>query len=328
MPWKGEKDAYKIWISEIILQQTRVEQGLKYYEKFIAAFPDVCALANAPDQQVFKLWEGLGYYSRCKNLLTSARSICHGQHGRFPDTYEAIRSLKGVGDYTAAAISSFAFNLPHAVTDGNVTRVLSRYFGKDMPVDTSEGKKFYMHLAAELLDTQAPGLYNQAIMDFGAVICKPQQPACSGCIQQPGCQAFQQKRTHLLPVKKKVPQRKSRWFYYFIIECKGKVYIRKRSTRDIWENLYEFVLVETESPFFFEDAAATAQLLHGLLGGQPFEIRGVSPEYRQQLTHQIVTGKFVEASISSPAPALEGYELVDPANISRYPIPKLITQYL
>src|SRR5450432_3260301 len=178
MPWKGEKDPYKIWLSEIILQQTRVEQGLGYYQKFIKAFPTVQQLAKAPQEKVFKLWEGLGYYTRCKNLIASALFISKDRKGKFPTDYESILGLKGVGPYTAAAIASFAYNLPHAVIDGNVFRVLSRYFGISTPIDSPDGKKLYALLANELLDKQEPGLYNQAIMDLGAVICKPQQPLC------------------------------------------------------------------------------------------------------------------------------------------------------
>jgi A/G-specific adenine glycosylase len=176
MPWKGEKDPYKIWLSEIILQQTRVEQGLGYYERFVKKFPTIKHLAKAPEQEVFKLWEGLGYYTRCKNLIATATFISKEKKGKFPDDYESILSLKGVGPYTAAAIASFAYNLPHAVIDGNVFRVLSRYFGISTPVDTAAGKKMYALLAKELLDKDEPGLYNQAIMDFGAVVCKPLQP--------------------------------------------------------------------------------------------------------------------------------------------------------
>jgi A/G-specific adenine glycosylase len=184
MPWKGEKDPYKIWLSEIILQQTRVEQGLSYYQSFITNFPTVYDLAKAPDEKVFKLWEGLGYYSRCKNLIASAKFIVNDLNGKFPDTFETIVALKGVGPYTASAIASFAFNQPYAVVDGNVQRVLSRYFGISTPVDTSAGKKLYQHLAESLLDINVAGLYNQAIMDFGAIICKPQNPLCTQCPQQ------------------------------------------------------------------------------------------------------------------------------------------------
>jgi A/G-specific adenine glycosylase len=185
MPWKGEKDPFKIWLSEIILQQTRVDQGRAYYDRFVSTFPNIKKLASASEKKVFKLWEGLGYYSRCKNLIATARFITKEKQGKFPETYEEILSLKGIGPYTAAAIASFAFNLPHAVVDGNVFRVLSRFFGIDIPVDNSNGKKIFSKLAESLLNSRQPGIYNQAIMDFGAVICKPQNPLCLSCPLKP-----------------------------------------------------------------------------------------------------------------------------------------------
>src|SRR5215218_589494 len=193
MPWKGEKDPYKIWLSEIILQQTRVEQGLGYYQRFVQIFSNVHALAQAPEQQVFKLWEGLGYYSRCKNLIASAKYISGELGGVFPKTYEEIVALKGVGPYTAAAIASFAYNLPYAVLDRNVFRVLSRIFAIDTPIDTTEGKKVFSALAQEALDKETPGAYNQAIMDFGATVCKP-VPECVHCFFKMACRAFLQNK--------------------------------------------------------------------------------------------------------------------------------------
>lgn len=190
MPWKGESDPYRIWISEIILQQTRVHQGLEYYNRFISTFPDVKSLATAPENKVYKLWEGLGYYSRCKNLIATAQFIYKDLHGEFPDKFEDILTLKGVGNYTASAIASFAFNLPHAVVDGNVFRVLSRFFGIETPINTTEGKKFYASLAQTLLDKKQPGKYNQALMDFGAIICKPAAPLCNQCPLQKKCVAL------------------------------------------------------------------------------------------------------------------------------------------
>jgi A/G-specific adenine glycosylase len=180
MPWKGEKDPYRIWLSEVILQQTRVEQGWAYYEKFIRTFPTVQELAAAPEAAVFKLWEGLGYYSRCRNLIAAARRITDDHEGRFPATYEAILNLPGVGPYTAAAIASFAYNLPFAVVDGNVYRVLARIFNNDMPIDSTEGKRWFAAKAQELLPAGSAGAYNQALMDFGATICKP-VPECAHC---------------------------------------------------------------------------------------------------------------------------------------------------
>jgi len=327
MPWKGEKDPYKIWLSEIILQQTRVEQGLAYYERFIKAFPTVHKLAKAPEQEVFKLWEGLGYYTRCKNLVATAKYISTGLKGKFPDRYEDILALKGIGPYTAAAIASFAYDLPHAVLDGNVFRVLSRYFGISTPTDSTEGKLLYARLAHELLDTKQPGRYNQAIMDFGATVCKPQQPLCSQCVQKADCQAFAHGWTDQLPIKEKQLKRKTRWLYYFVVHIDKDVLLRKRGAKDIWENLYEFVLYENES-LFMPDESAFRSVFHQWAGDIPVMVKSISPEFRQQLTHQTIAGRFIELSIDSLPPALQGYERVKWKDIDKYPFPRFITTYL
>ena len=203
MPWKGEKDPYKIWLSEIILQQTRVEQGLAYYNRFISTYPTVFDLAKAKDQTVFKLWEGLGYYNRCRNLLATAKEIVKTFNGKFPNDYETLLTLKGVGPYTAAAIASFAFNAPHAVLDGNVFRVIARYEGIDVPTDTTAGKKIFETRAAALLDKKRAGLYNQAIMDFGATVCKPMAPNCNACPLQKTCVAHATAQVNQIPIKEK-----------------------------------------------------------------------------------------------------------------------------
>lgn len=244
MPWKGEKDPYKIWLSEIMLQQTRVEQGLKYYQNFIEAFPDVHALAAAPEAKVFKLWEGLGYYSRCRNLITTANYISQELDGNFPKDYESILALKGVGNYTAAAIGSFAYNLPYAVLDGNVFRVLSRIFDLEIPSDSTHGKKTFSALAQNLLPPKHAGEYNQAIMDFGAVICKP-VPVCDDCFFNRQCLAYLGGKQQLLPVKEKKTKIRKRWLNYFIVRCGDEVLIQQRSEKDIWHNLHQFVLIET-----------------------------------------------------------------------------------
>ncbi len=247
MPWKGEKDPYKIWLSEIILQQTRVEQGWNYYNRFVAAFPDINKLAKAHETKVFKLWEGLGYYTRCKNLIATAKFIANEKKGKFPDNYDDILKLQGVGPYTAAAIASFAYNLPYAVVDGNVFRVLSRFFNDDTAIDSTEGKKKFTALAQELLDKKQPGVYNQALMDFGAVICKPKLPLCKTCLLNETCLAFLEGTVQDLPIKQKTISKKTRWFYYVVLKYNEEVYVRKRSKKDIWENLYEFILAETPS---------------------------------------------------------------------------------
>jgi A/G-specific adenine glycosylase len=326
MPWKGEKDPYKIWLSEIILQQTRVEQGWAYYEKFITAFPTVHHLAKADDKKIFKMWEGLGYYTRCKNLIAAARKIVKEYKGKFPSTFEEIKSLPGVGPYTAAAISSFAFNEAQAVVDGNVQRVIARYFGISTPIDTTGGKKLYHNIAQALLDFRKPGIYNQAIMDFGAVICKPQNPLCNECIQRKECEAYSHGLVKQLPVKEKAIEKKSRWFSYFVVEVKDHVYIRLRTGKDIWENLHEFVLYEsTGAP---EISAADLPFLKKLLKGQAFQVKTISRVYRQQLTHQTINGQFVVISVNKPVPALKDYQLIDRKELSHYAFPRLINSFL
>lgn len=326
MPWKGEKDPYKIWLSEVILQQTRVEQGWEYYNNFIKAFPTVHDLAKAPEQQVFKLWEGLGYYTRCKNLIATAKIISEKYNGEFPHRYEDILALKGIGPYTAAAIASFAFNLPYPVVDGNVYRVLARYFGITTPVDCTEGKQLFNELAQVLLDRKNPGIYNQAIMDFGAVICKPQQPLCLECVQQKDCEAYRHKAVDRLPIKEKAIKKRIRWFYYFIIEYRGKLYIRKRSNKDIWENLYEFPLMEKESDFIADPAVFQAMAED--LTGIPVRLKHISKEYRQQLSHQTISGQFITVSVNSASPRLKGYEPVSFKELKNYPFPAFINNYL
>ena len=326
MPWKGEKDPYKIWLSEIILQQTRVEQGWNYYEKFIAAFPTILHLARANEEKVFKMWEGLGYYSRCKNLIATARKIASEYKGKFPSTYDEIHELPGIGPYTASAISSFAFNAPHAVLDGNVQRVIARYFGITTPIDTTAGKKLYQTLAQSLLHRDDPGIYNQAIMDFGAVICKPQNPLCHDCVQKNECEAFKQNVVTQLPVKQKALVRKERWFYYFIIECNSKWYIRQRTGKDIWENLFEFVLFE--SPAAVEDITVKLPFLKKLVNGQTCQIESISRMYRQQLTHQTIHGRFVKIKVQKAVPALSSFSLVDRKQLSKYAFPRFITTFL
>ena len=326
MPWKGEKDPYKIWLSEIILQQTRVEQGWDYYNRFVAAFPTVQQLAKAPETKVFKLWEGLGYYTRCKNLIATAKFIATNCKGKFPDQYDEILQLKGVGPYTAAAIASFAFDLPYAVVDGNVFRVLSRYFGISEAIDSTNGKRSFTILANELLDKKHPGIYNQALMDFGAMLCKPQLPLCISCPLKSNCVAYLNDMVDTLPVKEKRISKKNRWFYYVVAEYNGKVYLRKRGVKDIWENLYEFILTETTS-------AISAKQLNGLpaakklFGKNKFEIIQVSKIYRQQLTHQTIHGQFIRVAIKNPL-EVSGYEAVAVKQLKKLPFPKFITGYL
>ena len=326
MPWKGEKDPYKIWLSEIILQQTRVDQGLAYYKDFIKNFSTVHQLAKAPETKVFKLWEGLGYYTRCKNLIATAKYISTKLKGKFPDKYEDILALKGIGPYTAAAIGSFAFNLPYAVVDGNVFRVLSRYFGIDTPIDSTDGKKLFTQLANDLLDKKQPGIYNQAVMDFGATICKPQLPLCTVCFLKSNCKAKQNGLVNKLPVKEKSIVKKTRWFYYIIASCNGQLYVKKRGAGDIWENLYEFILIENEGALATEKITGLQQV-KALFGKNKLVVEQVSKPYRQLLTHQTIIGQFIKIRLDKPV-SIPGYQLVKEEKINKLPFPKFITSYL
>ena len=326
MPWKGEKDPYKIWLSEIILQQTRVEQGLDYYNRFVKKFPSIAQLAAAEETTVFKLWEGLGYYTRCKNLIITAKYIAYELKGIFPKTYDKILALKGIGPYTAAAIASFAFNLPYAVVDGNVYRVLSRFFGIETPIDTTIGKHLYNTLANDLLHKKMPGIYNQALMDFGATICKPQLPACNTCPMRKKCEAYKNNLVSTLPIKEKFITKKIRWFNYLVLEHNEYIYVRKRGAKDIWENLYEFKLIESEGALPIEKLGQLKEM-KAITGNQAFEINHISTIYKQQLTHQTIYGQFIKVKLTRP-PDLAGFKKTNPIDLLQLPFPKFITTYL
>ncbi|MBX3256925.1 MAG: A/G-specific adenine glycosylase [Chitinophagaceae bacterium] len=327
MPWKGEKDPYKIWLSEIILQQTRVEQGWNYYLKFIEHFSTITQLAKAPETKVFKLWEGLGYYSRCRNLIATAKIIDTGYGGKFPTDYDNILALKGIGPYTAAAIASFAFNLPYAVVDGNVQRIIARFFGIDIPADTTKGKQVFNQLAFDLLDKKNPGLYNQAIMDFGATVCKPQAPLCNECPLAGKCIALKEKKVGLLPVKEKKILKKNRWFYYLVLHFGGKLYVRQRLEKDIWQHLHEFYLLESNKPLTIEALKKTAALKF-IFGQKQSVILSVSKEYKQQLTHQTLHGMFIEVQLSKPPVLGAAFKAVTYRTLEHLAFPKFIITYL
>lgn len=324
LPWKQEQNPYRIWLSEIILQQTRAEQGLPYYLKFIEAYPTITDLAKAKDEDVFRLWQGLGYYNRCKNLLATARFIAGECKGIFPSTHEAIISLKGVGAYTAAAIASFAYGLPLAVVDGNVTRVLARYFGMEIPLDSTEGKKLFQSLAQELLVKQESAAYNQAIMDLGATVCKPRQPLCAACPLSKNCFAYQHDIMESLPVKSKKLIVKTRYFNYLFLTYEGKTWLRKRVMKDIWQNLYEPLLIESD-----KDMAIDALRKEALL--KPFNTEGL--RYKdvssQRLTHQIIKAKFYTLELQHLNVELpDGGAWVAIDNIRHYAFPKTLVSFL
>jgi A/G-specific adenine glycosylase len=327
MPWKGEKDPYRIWLSEVILQQTRVEQGRAYYERFLEAFPSIAHLAAAPETKVFKLWEGLGYYSRCRNLIATARQITQNRNGEFPNDLEGLKKLKGVGPYTAAAIASFAFNLPHAVVDGNVMRVLSRYFGHAEPVDGPDGKKLFSGLAQQLLDKQDPAGWNQAIMDLGATVCKPRSPLCNDCPLRTRCVARRQDRVGELPVKAKKADRRKRYIYYLVFERRGAYVVGERTGKDIWRHLHDFPHVETKAPM------ATTQLwkaVRKLDPSQPIKMpEGIMDGPRRQLlTHQEVEAIFLRIKAGNEFVVPEGYRWVTRKAMAGLAFPRLIVSFL
>ncbi len=341
LPWKGERDAYRIWLSEIILQQTTVQQGLPYYEKFVATYPSVFALADAPDDDVMKLWEGLGYYSRARNLHATAKYIAFELNGSFPITYEGLLTLKGVGSYTAAAIASFAFGLPHAVLDGNVFRVLSRFFGIEEPIDTSAAKRIFTELANNVLDKSQPANFNQAMMDFGATHCTPAQPKCTVCLLRPECRAFQLNKVAVLPQKSKKMVRKRRFFNYFILNTGDSVFIKKRTSRDIWQELYEFPMVETlklienEADLwqFLKKNAADTEGVGGVLGLNEFKgeliLAKKSLPKKQLLTHQEIVAIFWEFDAPSSFDSSDDIFLkIERKNLYKFAFPKIIDLYL
>jgi A/G-specific adenine glycosylase len=289
LPWRKTTDAYVIWLSEIILQQTRVEQGLPYFNRFLANFPTVTHFAKASEDEVLKLWQGLGYYSRGRNMLKTAMQIVNDFGGAFPVSYSELIKLKGIGDYTAAAISSFSNNEPRAVLDGNVFRVLSRYYGIDLPINSTEGKKVFSRLAQDLIQQELPSLYNQAMMEFGALQCKPKSPNCSICPLQIGCYALTHKKVDQLPVKLKKVKVRHRFFNYFVAQSGESLLIKKRATGDVWEQLYDFPLIETEAQPLATDEDLL-QLVHVNFGKQA-KIRLLTAK-KHILTHQILFVQF------------------------------------
>ena len=319
LPWRNTKNPYKIWLSEIILQQTRVAQGLPYYVTFIKKFPTVHYLANAKEGEVLKIWQGLGYYSRARNLHYAAKFISKKLNGRFPNKYDEIKRLKGVGDYTAAAIASFAFNKPYPVVDGNVFRVLSRVFGIKTPIDSAEGKKEFTKKAEILIDKKNPGTFNQAIMEFGAIQCIPQNPDCAKCPLKKNCQAFKKNLTNYLPVKSKKGKSRNRYFNYLVLRRKGKLLLRKRTEKDIWKNLYDFPMIETKKE------VSQKELLK-LVSDKIFFFKRTSSAFKHTLSHQVIFAKFweVDSFIYKDIPNLI---YINENQVNKFAFPRLIERY-
>ena len=319
MPWKGIKDPYKIWISEIILQQTRVQQGAVYYHKLIEKYPTVFDLANANEQELFSVWQGLGYYSRCRNLHATAKIIVANYNGIFPNKHEVILSLKGIGDYTAAAIASFAYNLPHAVVDGNVVRVLSRIFMITENYHTTKGKKYFLELSNQLLDKKQPAKYNQAIMDFGATVCKPQNPLCNDCPFIDICKSFELDKINDFPIKKEKIIHKKRHFHFFVIEDKHHIYITLRTEKDIWQTLHTFYMVESDTEVIS-------------FNQKEYNIKSstiIAPQiFNQTLSHQKITGYFyLLSSDLFPSTFLKKLQKIRKNSISQYAFPRIIISF-
>jgi len=324
LPWRSTVNPYYIWLSEIILQQTRVDQGLPYYLKFIDAFPAVEDLANADEDLVLKLWQGLGYYSRARNLQFSAKLILSEFGGNFPDNHADILKLKGVGPYTAAAISSFSFELPFAVLDGNVIRVLSRIFGIQTPFDTTAGKKQFQKLAQELLDKKNPAEYNQAIMEFGALQCVPKSPKCNDCPIVNDCIAFNTNTVSLLPVKSKKLKVKSRYLHFLVVNKNNEVLIGKRNS-GIWQGLYEFPFLEFDENLN-EKSVLKSPLWINFFKDSVKQISSISEEYIHKLSHQKIHAKFWEIDVNSFRSS--DFKIVKCNELQKYPVSSLIEKYL
>lgn len=328
LPWRETRDPYFIWLSEIILQQTRVVQGYDYYMRFTKTFPTVHSLADADEDEVLKLWQGLGYYSRARNLHTAAKMIVSQFKGVFPSVYKDILSLKGVGEYTAAAIGSFAFELPHAVVDGNVFRVLSRLFSIDTPIDTTQGKKIFTDLANELLDINNPGAHNQAIMELGALQCVPMSPNCTICPLSDICLAYAQGKVSSYPVKQGKTKVKERYFNYLDIRIGSSIFLNKRTGNDIWKNLYEFPLIETDLKLTLDELQQTDVFREMFRSAGDISIHPMGITLKHVLSHRIIYANFYTIEITDDAFLKERFLKIDKANLFNFAISRLVDRYL
>ena len=323
LPWRQTTNPYKIWLSEILLQQTRVAQGLPYYEKFIAKFPTVFDLANASEETVLKLWQGLGYYSRARNLHATAKIIADQYNGNFPDNYTNLIKLKGVGDYTASAIASISFEQPEPVVDGNVYRVLARYFGVDLPIDSPKGARYFKELAREIMDQEHIRDYNQGLMEFGALHCKPRKPECASCPLNDGCQALQKEQINTLPIKGNKTRVRHRFLNYLIVkDAEGQTLFKKREGRGIWQNLYEFPFVEAEKEI---DKDVLHQEIEKRIGQNGIKevVKMNDQKIIHKLSHQHLNVNFWLVTVNQ-----ELNEGIPLSSIQQYPVPVLIADFI
>jgi A/G-specific adenine glycosylase len=326
LPWRETTDPYRIWLSEVILQQTRVIQGLPYYQQFVEKYPTVQHLADASEQEVLRLWQGLGYYSRARNLHKCAKAVVEQHDGKFPGSFAELQTLPGIGDYTAAAIASFAFGECVAVLDGNVFRILSRIFGIETPVNSPEGRKEFSLLANELIPETDPGLHNQGVMEFGALFCTPVNPRCPGCPFKASCVAFNQDLIALLPVKTKGKKSRKRYFFYLVVEQEESLLMKKRQQKDIWQGLFDFVLIEKDKPAKPEHIMQEPENQKWFHKTDDLKISKI---YKHILTHQTIHCRFIHIKKKRAFRFAEnGLGFYSPAEIEQLPKPALITRFL
>jgi len=327
LPWRILPTPYNVWISEIILQQTRINQGFNYYNRFVEMYPDIASLASSSEENVLKMWQGLGYYTRARNLHFASKQILNNFNGIFPDRFEEIKKLKGVGEYTAAAIASIAFNETVAAIDGNVYRVLSRIFDIDIPINSGEGRKKFKELANQLIDPIKPGDFNQALMEFGALQCIPVNPDCTICPFQSTCIAFRNQTIKYVPVKIKGPKVRERYFNYLAIEQNHSILFHKRIDQDIWKNLYDFPLIESNHPVNLDELILSETWKLFFSNGN-VSISEISEEIIHLLSHQRIHARFYHI-LSEPFEKITSrYILIDKKDIFDLPVPKIIEKYL
>ncbi|MBX7204671.1 MAG: A/G-specific adenine glycosylase [Bacteroidia bacterium] len=328
LPWRETTDPYQIWLSEIILQQTRVEQGLPYFLKYIKAYPTLADFAQAPEDEILKYWQGLGYYSRARNMLNTARQLIKLYQGKFPKKYEELILLKGIGPYTAAAIASFAFNQAVPVVDGNVFRVLSRFLGIYEPINSSVARKLFTKAAFELLDKKNPSEFNQAIMEFGATLCKPAKPDCDNCPISSSCFAFAKNKIAELPVKTPKTKQRIRYFNYIHFTKNGSTFLKKRGPKDIWQGLYEFPLIETQKAINPEELFDHPDFIAWT---QKTKIKLINWQSAKKhiLSHQIIYARFwqIEVMKGNLKPD-KSTIIVSEERLAAYPVPRILDIYL
>lgn len=331
LPWRQTNDPYAIWVSEIILQQTRVNQGLDYFHRFILRFPDIQSLANTSEELVLKTWEGLGYYSRARNMHATARFLVENYNGKFPEDPKELEKLKGIGKYTAAAIASIAFNKPAAVVDGNVLRFVSRFFGIDDSIDDTKTISKISRLANELICHESPGMFNQAMMEFGALQCVPVNPDCKACLFAANCIANKTDRVALIPAKAKKTKISARYFNYMVVPVgqngSPSFLLKKRSDNDIWKHLYDFPMIETDKLLNVKQLGKHDKF-KALFAGYKTEIELFTGSYRHLLTHRTIHARFFKVSFPEKAAFNFPDGFICAGDVRQYPLPKLIINFL